>query len=103
VANSQVVANRYFNDLNTKNTADARTLLCDDAKSSFDTTVNDPDSDFTFTWTQITYRSVGAVDSDVTVLTYNTTLTRSSQSEQITVLLYFIIENGVKLCGEDTA
>ena len=102
LAASQAVATRYFNDLNAKNPADARTLLCDDAKSDFDTTVNDPDSDFTFSWTQITYRGVGAVDSDVTVLTYDTTLTRGSMSDQITVLLYFINENGVKLCGEDT-
>ncbi len=46
-----------------------------------------PDNDFTFTWSAITYRGAGAVDSDVTVLTYDTTLSRNSSSDQITVLL----------------
>ncbi len=102
LANSQAVALKYFADLNSKNRTDARTLICDDAKTDFDSTANSPDNDFTFTWSNINYRAVGAVDADVTVLTYDTTLTKDGQSEDFTVLLYFVSESGTKLCGESS-
>ena len=102
LANSQAIAQSYFADLNSKNRTDARTLICDDAKTDFDQTANSPDNDFSFTWSNINYRAVGAVDTDVTVLTYDTTLTKGGQSEDFTVLLYFVTESGTKLCGEST-
>jgi hypothetical protein len=103
VANAQVVALRYFADLNHDDQADARNLLCEAAKAGFDNTVSDPDNDFTFAWSGINYLSVGAVDDDVTVLTYQVTLTKDSQVQDISLLLYFVNEGGVKICGETSA
>ena len=59
-----------------------------------------PPLSVTFTWSDITLQGVGAVGSDVTVLTYDTTLTRNSRSNDLTVRLYLVDEGGAKICGE---
>jgi hypothetical protein len=103
VPSAQVLATRYFADLNAKNQSDARTLVCNAAKAGFDDTVSDPDNDFTFVWSDISYTSAGAVGNDVTELTYQVTLTKDSRMQGISLLLYFVNEGGVKICGEASA
>jgi hypothetical protein len=94
------IANRYFADLNAKNRTDARTLICSEELSEYDANGSSPDNDFTFTWTNISYQSVGAVESRITVLTYGVTLSRDSQSQPVTLRLYLVEQSGAKICGE---
>jgi hypothetical protein len=103
ISSAQAVAGRYFTDLNSKNTTDALGLVCAKGKQQFKDSINDADSDFTYTWSNISYVKAGAVGDDVTALGYKVTVSKNGQSQTAQLILYFVTESGAKLCGEKAA
>ena len=102
VASSRAIATRYFNDLNSKNKDDAVTLICAAGKSQFQKRITEPNSDFDYTWSNVVYVQAGAVGNDTTALGYTATVSDGSRSQNLQLILYFVNENGAKLCGQKT-
>jgi hypothetical protein len=97
------VAEQYMADVNSQNKADALTLICDAAKSSYQQELTKPDNDFAFTWKAIQYVDVTNSDDQTTTVAYHVTLTQGTDSQSATVTFDVIDEGGPKLCGEGSS
>lgn len=103
VADARKVADQYFQDIAAQNPAHAKTLLCKSAAAQFDDTLAQPQSDFDFTFTKVTYVS-GTAASDETRVNYDVKgfLTKDpSTTVDVNLEFSVILEGGkAKLCGE---
>ncbi|MBV9593793.1 MAG: hypothetical protein JO147_08365, partial [Actinobacteria bacterium] len=100
VSSSQALAQRYFADANSHNTNDALTFICDEGKAEFQNQINDPDSDFTYTWSNEKFKRAFPQGNDVTVVEYQVTVAKDGDSNTADIDFLFINEGGTKLCGE---
>ena len=105
VDGSKKVAEQYFQDIADQDPDHAKTLLCTAQKSAFEKTLDSPNSDFDFTFTEITFKE-GSKDGARIKVVYDLVgyLTEDSSTEVDVELTFTLIdENGPKLCGESGA
>jgi hypothetical protein len=105
-SDGRAVVERYFNDINAQDTADATTLICQAQLSSWEAHVNDPDGDFSFQIDDTTSFESSAPDSSGGLdVTYSVDATKRSTGEKVHASLEFLVidESGPKICGESAA
>ncbi len=102
-SDSKAVALRYIADVNSQNKADALTLICDEAKSSYQQSLQDADNDFTYKWANAQYVGVSNEDDETTTVTFDVSVTKltGGSAHSVTVAFGVIDEDGAKLCSED--
>ena len=102
-SDSKTVALRYIADVNSQNKADALTLICDEAKSSYQKSLQDSDNDFTYKWANAQYVGVSNNDDETTTVTFKVSVSKLSggTARPVTVAFGVVDEDGAKLCSED--
>ncbi|MCW2603510.1 MAG: hypothetical protein JWN61_1645 [Pseudonocardiales bacterium] len=102
VAGAKNVAQQYFGDIADQDPAHAKTLLCNAQKSAFEDTLDGPNSDFDFTFTDVNFKDGSKDGSKITVVYDLVGYLTDDKATTVDVELTFelIDENGPKLCGE---
>ena len=100
-AQAKAVALRYIADINAQNKADALTLICDEAKDDYQASLDRSDSDFAYTWSDISYAGVSNDDDETTTVSFDVTVAKNGATKDVTVTFGVVDEGGAKLCSED--
>jgi hypothetical protein len=96
------VAERYLADINKSDKADARTLVCGAAKSSWETSVSGPGGDFTVKVDNIKFtKSEAGSEPNSIDVTYTLGVTSGSQHRASELTFTVIDEGGAKICDEN--
>ncbi|HSY15001.1 MAG TPA: hypothetical protein VK816_03365 [Jatrophihabitantaceae bacterium] len=98
-ADSRAVVERYARDVDSQNKTDAVTLICSEALAQYESSINAPDSDFSFVWSQLTYLGAGALGNRTTTVTYDVTLSRAGNVQRASPTFEVVDEGGAKICG----
>jgi hypothetical protein len=103
VAGAKKVAQQYFDDIASGDSDSAADLLCKSARSSFSDNLDGPNSDFDYTFTDVTFVSSDDSASDTIKVVYDVSgyLTSDKSTTADVELTFEVVdENGPKLCGE---